>query len=200
MSDDEEAYWAERAERWAKAVAASPTHQICGHCDAPMAVVTTRTGERVLACARRCAKSAKPNVADRRLWRTREGRVMNIRHMEDGHLQRAIAYLEREHRTSGRGYQWLREEAQRRGLQPEPKFLPPERADYDVACASCGRVYEKPEVARAGTGMTVRDACSCGAHAWNRINEPETPRELADEGDVDEPPKRGIDLKGVPKP
>lgn len=187
-------YRAAQAAKWAKLVAQSPTNLICGHCDAPM-IYEAQDIAMFLRCSAKCKKAGRKNV---RQWRTREGRVMNVRHMEDGHLQRAIDLLEREHRTNGMGYAWLREEAQRRNLPPLVKFAPPERADYDLACEACGRRIEKPPL------DLMIPVCECGVARYRKVEPPQPepepqPRELTDEWDLDPPPKRGISLKGVPK-
>jgi hypothetical protein len=181
-------YRAAQAAKWAKLVAESPTHLICGHCDAPM-----EREEQGLRCSARCRKAGRKNL---RQWRTREGRVMNVRCMEERHLQAAIRYLETQSRTTGNGYQWLREERERRGLGPAVKFEPPKLRDVTIECGACGnRVSNPPEIVFR---------CSCGQMVWNTVEpekpeEPPPPKELADEWDLDPPPKRGINLKGVPK-
>ncbi len=93
----------------------------CGHCFMPM----WNEGGR-LRCSAKCKKAGRKDV---RQWRTREGYVLNIRHMEESHLHAALRYLERNKRTSGNGYAWLEEERKRRGLidfkAPQGFTVPP---------------------------------------------------------------------------
>ncbi len=169
---------------------------ICGHCFAPMEAPPVEKIHRSpkLVCSARCAKSAKTNKG--RLWRTREGRVLNMRWMEDSHLQAAIRYLEQHGRAGTQGYQWLCEERTRRGLPAVEVYKPPPTLAYDVQCGACGAVAHHPPAA-------LDFDCVCGQRIWNkreplRIDDP-PPVEIEDESELDPPQKRGVNLKGVPK-
>ncbi len=152
------------------------TALVCGHCNAIM--VREPAG---LRCSAKCKKAGRKNVQQ---WRTREGRVVNVKHMDVGHLHAAIAYLERNGRTGGVGYGWLVAERTRRGLDAPVKHAPPPpRPEETLQCGACGATLIVPE------GDTR--ICQCGQMVWRKVVAPPEPVPL--------PKGRGINLKGVPE-
>lgn len=188
-------YLARRKAVIAEKVAASPSGLICGHCGHPMA----GHADGRLLCTHKCRKAGR---TDLRQWHTRDREVMNIRSMGEHHLQAAIAYLERNGRTNGTGYSWLREERDRRGLTAPVTYAPPVLATYNMRCRVCGLLMR--EVRPPLEGLL----CICCGHQDFKMDssnacfeEAMVPEEVAD---IDDLPvalptggKRGIKLKGA---